>query len=217
MMRNISRVLVTAGPTRERLDSVRFISNFSSGTMGYEIARAALRRGFRVTLISGPTDLRRPRGARFIGVESASEMADAVKRNLKRSDCVFMASAVSDWRPLKRIRGKIKKGRASFTLKLTPNPDILTEIGKRKNGRIVAGFALESGNVVTNAARKLREKNADFIVANKIGTRSPFGEGRTDVTIIDRYGGLEVISSATKGYVAGRLLKKAEALCRKKG
>lgn len=216
-MRNLSSVLVTAGPTRERLDSVRFISNFSSGNMGYEIARAALNRGLKVTLISGPTDLRRPKGARFIGVESASEMASAVKKNLKGADCVFMASAVSDWRPRKRAQGKIKKGRAAFTLKLVRNPDILSGIARKKNGRIVVGFALESENLLANAARKLKKKNADFIVANKIGPRSPFGKGRTDVTIIDRDGGIEAIEDATKGYIARKLLKKAEALCRKRG
>lgn len=211
-----SRILITAGPTRERLDSVRFISNFSTGTMGYELARAALRRGYRVTLISGPTCLRRPSGARVIEVESAKEMLSAVKRNLKSADCLFMASAVSDWRPEKAAAGKIKKGAHPFMLKLVRNPDILSGIRKAKHKKVIAGFALESGNLIRNARRKLKQKNLDFIVANKIGPRSPFGKGRTDATIIDRYGNQEKIPNAAKGYIAGRLLEKVENYAEKR-
>ena len=176
-MRRLSKILVTAGPTREKLDSIRFISNFSTGKMGYELARAARRRGYKVTLISGPTHLIPPQGINFIKVEDAAQMYKAVKRNLKSADCLFMASAVSDWRPQSRAKGKLKKGsKRAISLKLVRNPDILGSVGRVKGGKILAGFALESDALTKNARLKLKEKNLDLIAANKVGKRSPFGE-----------------------------------------
>ena len=119
------KVLVTAGPTLERIDPVRFISNFSTGRMGYEIARAALAKGSKVTLISGPTNLTPPKGVRFIPVESALEMSRKVFSEFNRSDCIFMTSAVCDWRPAVKSAGKIKRSRGRKVLKLVENPDIL--------------------------------------------------------------------------------------------
>ncbi|MFH1753744.1 MAG: phosphopantothenoylcysteine decarboxylase [Candidatus Omnitrophota bacterium] len=213
--RRFSRVLVTAGPTRERLDSVRYISNFSTGNMGYALAAASLDKGYKVTLISGPTQLKRPKGARFIPVEDASEMERAVKANIKKADCLFMAGAVSDWRPTKRISGKIRKaGKKSMTLRLVPNPDILREIGRAKGKKLIAGFALESSEADKRAEAKLKDKNLDLIVANSVGKKTPFGSGKTDVTIIDRRGKRERIEGATKKNIARKILKRAERLWR---
>ncbi|MBL7068629.1 MAG: phosphopantothenoylcysteine decarboxylase [Candidatus Omnitrophica bacterium] len=211
--RNFTKILITAGPTREKLDSVRFISNRSSGNMGYEITKAALKRGYKVTLISGPTNLNAPKGAHFIRTEGAGDMYKAVKKNFRSSDCLFMASAVCDWRPRRIVRGKIKKGPKSVSLRLVETPDILGSVGKRKDGKVLVGFALESSNLVKNAKEKLEKKNLDFIVANRMGKRlTPFGGGPTDVTIIDKYGAKESIANTTKARIAGRLLDKAEKI-----
>ena len=208
------RILVTAGPTRERLDDVRFISNFSTGKMGYEIAKAAAARGHRVTLISGPTHLAPPKGARFIGVESALEMKKAVDAHFSNTDCLFMASAVSDWRPQRKVAGKTKKakGESATSLKLLRNPDIVGRAGRQKARKIVVGFALEAGPLISNAKQKLKDKNLDLIVANRLGRRSPFGEGPTSAVIIDRLGKTQRISNVAKRTVAVTLLGKAEGL-----
>jgi phosphopantothenoylcysteine decarboxylase/phosphopantothenate--cysteine ligase len=207
------RALITAGPTIERLDSVRFISNFSTGNMGYELAKAALRRGYKVTLISGPTNLQPPAGANFINIESARDMRAAVNKNFKESDCVFMASAVCDWRPERPAEGKIKKGPKRLSLRLVRNPDILGGMGRHKDGRLLVGFALESDALTRNAIQKLRRKNLDLIVANKIGrVRTPFGSGKTDVVIIDRCGGQRDIRRVTKKRIAEEVLDRAESL-----
>ena len=206
-------ILVTAGPTRERLDDVRFISNFSTGKMGYEIAQAALDKGYKVTLISGPTGIAPPKGARLLQVESASEMEKAVRINFKKSDCLFMASAVCDWRPKRPVARKIKKrSKKNMSLQLVQNPDIVAGIAKKKQKRLVAGFALEAASLIPNARRKLKDKNLDFIVANRLGKKTPFGPVKTDATIIDRYGRLDEVRNAAKGFIARRVLAKAEEL-----
>lgn len=208
----MKKILITAGPTRERIDGVRFISNFSTGVMGYELAKAAVKRGLEVTLISGPTALLPPEGARFVSVEAAREMENAVRRNFKACDCLFMAAAVSDFRPDKEARGKIRKKKA-LTLRLVENPDILKKITRDKDKRIVAGFALESGNVIKNAQKKLKKKNLDFIVANRLSKeKPPFGAGAADVVIIDRYGEKIRIKNAPKRKIAEGLLDKANSL-----
>jgi len=212
-MEKMHNILVTAGPTRERLDGVRFISNFSTGKMGYEIAQAALDEGYSVTLISGPTEIAPPKGARLVRVESALEMEKAVRINFKKSDCLFMASAVCDWRPKRPAAGKIKKrSKKNLSLKLVQNPDIVAGIAKEKEKRLVAGFALEAVSLIPNAKRKLKDKDLDFIVANRLGKKSPFGPVRTDATIIDRYGRSDEVRNAAKGLIARRALKKAEEL-----
>ena len=144
-------------------------------------------------------------------------MEREVKRNFGKADCLFMASAVSDWRPRKAVRGKIKKGPAAVSLRLVKNPDILSGVAKKKGGKIVAGFALESKGVVENAKDKLRRKNLDIVVANRVGGRTPFGSGRTDVTILDRNGGSETIKNAAKEKIARRLISAAERLWEEKG
>ena len=216
-MRKHPRVLVTAGPTREKIDPVRFISNFSTGLIGYEIARAARRKGSEVALISGPTNLIPPKGIRFIRVETAEEMAGAVRRNFRKTDCVFMSSAVCDWRPAKISRTKIKKIGTAKNLKLTKNPDILFDLGKRKKRRVLVGFALESNDLYKNAKKKFSEKHLDIIAANKITKKkNPFGKGLRDVLVINGTGRNTWLRHATKKRIAAHLVNKAEKLWQKK-
>jgi len=201
-------ILVTAGPTREKIDPVRFISNYSTGTFGYEVAGEAARRGHKVVLVSGPTALTKPRGVRIVRVESAAEMLEAVKRNAGKADCVIMAAAVSDWRPRITKNAKIKRSGGVKALELVENPDILSELGKRK-GSILVGFALETGALEKNAAAKLGAKNLDLIVANKITKdKGVFGCGRTDVFIMDRSGAKERHRRKTKRELAKIILDK---------
>jgi phosphopantothenoylcysteine decarboxylase / phosphopantothenate---cysteine ligase len=168
------RILITAGGTREYIDPVRFISNASSGRMGYALARAALKAGHDVTLITARTGLKPPAAARVIHVESAAEMFEAVKDQFAKCDCLIMAAAVSDYTPAKPSRSKLKKQPGKLTLELKPTPDILKWAGKHKSEsrvtghgpRILVGFALEDRDLRANAERKLREKNLDMIVAN---------------------------------------------------
>src|SRR5580692_6952369 len=161
-------ILVTAGPTREALDPVRFLSNRSSGKMGYSLAEAALHRGARVILVSGPTDLKIPEAADWIPVSTAEEMRRAVRERAPESDIVVMAAAVADYRPAAAHATKIKRGDGPFTLELEPTPDILAELGREKGSRILIGFAAETNNVAENARGKLLRKAADMIVANDV-------------------------------------------------
>jgi len=204
-------VLVTAGPTREHIDPVRFISNHSTGAFGYEIAREALRRGCNVILVSGPTFLRPPEGAKFIQVESALDMMKAVKRGSAKANYVFMAAAVSDWRPEGCFDKKIKRrgGRSPRSIRLVENPDILKELGNDKR-YCLAGFALETENLALNAVQKLKDKNLDFIVANRLRkNRRPFGHGKTDILIIDSFGRKKSYKDSTKRALAKIILDKA--------
>jgi phosphopantothenoylcysteine decarboxylase/phosphopantothenate--cysteine ligase len=168
------RILITAGGTREYIDPVRFISNASSGRMGYALTRAALNAGHEVTLITAPTALKPPADAQVIRVESAAEMFEAVKAEFSRCECLIMAAAVSDYAPARRSKIKLKKQTNTLTLELKPTQDILRWAGKHKAAvrdlgrrpQIVVGFALEDRDLWANAERKLREKNLDLIVAN---------------------------------------------------
>ena len=156
------RILVTAGPTQEPFDPVRFISNYSSGKMGYALAVMARRRGAAVTLISGPTALPAPRGVDFVPVKTAIEMRDAVMAGLKRATVVIKAAAVSDYRPAARSATKIKKGHGPLTVSLERNPDIIAAIGKKKGNRIVVGFSMESDHLLEHARSKLMEERDGF-------------------------------------------------------
>jgi len=162
------KVLVTAGPTREEIDPVRFISNYSSGKMGYAIARAARRRGAEVTLVSGPTSLDEPYGVSVTQVVSACAMREEVMAQAPASTIIIKAAAVADYRPALRADTKIKKTAAPKTLELIKNPDILVELGKNKGERLLVGFAAETGDLLQNAGKKLAEKNLDMVVANDI-------------------------------------------------
>ena len=169
------RILITAGGTREYIDPVRFISNASSGRMGYALAHAALKAGHKVTLITAPSSLRVPDGVQVVSVETADQMFEAVKRHFEKCGCLIMAAAVADFTPVKKSKTKIKKSKRDFTIKLKPTVDIVSWAGKHKNGsratshgqRIIVGFALEDRNLRKNAEQKLKEKNLDIIVANK--------------------------------------------------
>jgi len=161
-------VLVTAGPTRESLDPVRFLGNASSGRTGYAIAQEAARRGAAVTLVSGPTTLPDPFGVATVRVTSALEMRDAVEAAYPATDVVVATAAVSDFRPASPSESKVKKESASPTLELVRNPDILAGLGERKDGRLLIGFAAETDDVTGYAARKLAEKNLDAVVANDV-------------------------------------------------
>jgi phosphopantothenoylcysteine decarboxylase/phosphopantothenate--cysteine ligase len=161
-------ILVTAGPTREEIDPVRFISNYSSGKMGYALALAAQRRGARVILVSGPVCLAAPGGIELISVDSAREMHDAVMGRVGECTIVIKAAAVADYRPVERKGVKIKKQSDELMLQLVKNPDILAELGRRKRRPFLVGFAAETGSLKAFAAKKLKEKNLDMIVANDV-------------------------------------------------
>lgn len=202
-------ILITAGPTREKIDPVRFISNYSTGTFGYELAGEAVRRGARVTLLSGPTHLEAPQGVKLISVESAAEMRRAALSELKKADYVIMAAAVSDWRPKKASSRKIKRSSGKMTLELVENPDILSEICAHKAGRVITGFALETENLEKNALKKLFGKNADIIVANSLNRRGrAFGDNRPDIVIIDKLGNKIRVRNRSKRELANIILDK---------
>ena len=180
------KILVTAGPTREYLDPVRFISNRSSGKMGYAVARAAFRRGADVTLISGPSCLERPKGINFITVETTEDMLRAVTEESYSSTVLIMSAAVSDFRPLERSGEKVGKAK-EILLKLTRTPDILSEVGKAKKRPFIIGFAAETGRKIENARTKLREKNMDMIVFNDVTEDgSGFDVDTNKVVLIDK-------------------------------
>lgn len=207
--RNKVTVLVTAGPTREKIDPIRFISNYSTGTFGYEIAGVAARRGYKVVLVSGPSCLKAPKGVRVVNIESALDMERAVKREAKSAECVIMAAAVCDWRAKLPVKQKIKRKSGIKTLILKENPDILKELGRKKKG-ILVGFALETENLDKNAQEKLKNKNLDLIVANRLTKNSGlFGDRRTDVLIIDKFLRKTVYRRRTKKDLAKIILDKA--------
>jgi len=205
----IKHILVTAGPTREKIDPVRYISNYSTGIFGYEIASAAKSRGLSVTLVSGPTLLTPPKGVKFISVESAEDMRRAVLKFIKKSDCMIMTAAVADWRPKYYARRKMKK-LGERLISLVENPDILAEVGRLKKKRVLVGFALETENLEKNALKKLKDKNLDIIVANRLTPkRNVFGEKTLDVVTIDRFGNRTRIFNKDKSKLAKIILDKA--------
>ncbi len=198
-------IMVTAGPTREQIDPVRYISNRSSGRMGYALAEAALRRGARVLLISGPTALKPPSAAETTYVETADQMRRAVIDNFNDSSVVIMAAAVSDYKPAAAARQKIKR-RGPFSLDLEPTSDILVELAERKQHQVVIGFAAETENLVENARKKLNAKSLDAIVVNDVSRPGlGFDSERNAVTIIINGGTVEV-PETTKWEVAQRVL-----------
>ncbi len=200
------RLLITAGPNREPLDPIRYIGNRSSGKMGYALARIGVRRGAEVTLISGPTSLRPPQGVRLISVLTAAEMRQAVLKEFSAATAVLMAAAVADYHPEKLLPKKIKRGRDPIQLRLKPNPDILREVGMRKNGQILIGFAAETEALVANAKKKLHEKNLDLIVANNVTEEGSGFDVDTNVaTILDRKGGVHSLPLMSKEELADRI------------
>jgi phosphopantothenoylcysteine decarboxylase / phosphopantothenate---cysteine ligase len=203
------RVLVTAGPTREEIDPVRFISNRSSGKMGYAIARAARRRGAEVTLVSGPTGLDKPLGVTMVSVGSACEMREAVIAQAEKSTIVIKAAAVADYRPAARAGMKIKKGSAPEILELVRNPDILEELGKVKGERFLVGFAAETDNLLKNARKKLKAKNLDMLVANDVSQAGAGFDGDTNIVkLLFRNGEMEKLPLMAKDGLADVILDR---------
>lgn len=197
------KLLITAGPTREYIDPVRFLSNASSGRMGYALAESAVRRGHHVLLVTGPVEIEPPEGAELIRVETTSEMYDVCLARFDSVDAVFAAAAVCDYRPLRRSALKLKKTGSTLLLELTQTEDILAEMGRRKTRQLLIGFALESDHGRDNALRKLRDKNCDAIVLN---SPTAIGSERNEITLLGP-SGLELASlSAQKTELADSLL-----------
>jgi phosphopantothenoylcysteine decarboxylase/phosphopantothenate--cysteine ligase len=211
------KILVTAGPTREPFDPVRFITNYSSGKMGYALAIAGKRRGASVTLISGPTTLPVPKGVWFIPVSSAVEMRDAVMDHVDSSTVVIKAAAVADYRPKNRADSKIKKKGESLIIELEQNPDIIAEVGKKKGSSILVGFAVETENLIENARAKMVKKNMDMIVANDVTQKGAgFGYDTNMIKIITADGEIEEMPLMSKIEVADRILDCIKRIIMKK-
>jgi len=217
---------VTAGPTREPFDPSRFISNPSTGRMGYALAAEAAGRGAEVTLISGPTPLAAPAGVETVRVSTADEMFRATLNQAQGADLVLKAAAVADYRPEARARGKIKKetlrrraaagGTAdrAITLRLLPTPDILEELGRRrKPNQVLVGFAAETGDLKRNALRKLHRKNLDLVIANRIGVEGEGFEADTNrALVVDRHGRVTELPLMSKADMARAILDLAQPL-----
>jgi len=207
------RVLVTAGPTREPLDPVRYLTNPSSGKMGYALAQVARRRGAEVTLVSGPSHLLPPHGVRAVQISTAQQMHQVVMEEFPKTDAVVMAAAVSDYRPRVSASTKIKKLSDSDSLELERTEDILRRLGKLKKGQILVGFAAETDNLVENAREKLRLKNLDFIVANDLtAAHAGFASDTNEVTVLWPGGEVEKIPLETKEVIAAEILDRVERL-----
>jgi phosphopantothenoylcysteine decarboxylase / phosphopantothenate---cysteine ligase len=200
-------ILITAGPTREPLDAVRYVSNRSSGKMGYALAEEAIARGARVILVSGPVSLAPPAGAEFVPVETALEMRDAVMEHLSDATIVIKAAAVADYHIADPPKHKVKKTAARLSIELEPTSDILAEVGRKKGDRILIGFAAETENLVAEARRKLENKNCDMMVANLVSrTDTGFDSDQNEVVLVTRSGEAIPISRAPKRDIARRIL-----------
>jgi len=212
------RILITAGPTQEPLDPVRFISNRSSGKMGYALAHVAQKRGAEVILISGLTSLIPPRKVKFIKVGTALEMREATLREFQEATVVIKSAAVADYRPTVKEERKLKKSDSFITLALEKNPDILEELGKNKGSRILIGFAAETERLIKNAQDKLKAKNLDLIIANDVSQESSgFSSDTNQVKIIDQEGTIEDLPLLPKGEVAELILNRLKEMRKRKG
>lgn len=212
------RILITAGGTREYIDPVRFISNASSGRMGYALARAAIGAGHKVTLITAPTTQRPPSAAKIVNVETARQMFDAVKKYFDRCDCLIMAAAVADYTIARPAKTKIRKTKEHLTIKLKPTTDILKWAGRHKKAKskkvkgkrqIIVGFALEQKNLRAQAEKKLKDKNLDIIVAN---TPTAIGSTKSTVHIkMPNHSWLKLIQ-VTKDTIAKQIIHQVDNL-----
>ncbi len=204
------KVLVSAGPTIEKIDPIRFITNRSTGKMGYAIAKKATELGAEVTLVSGPTQLEPPKGVTFVPIETALEMYEAIMRVVEAQDIIIKTAAVADYRPKEVATEKIKKADGELAMAFTRNPDILKSIGERKTHQVLVGFAAETMNVLAYAKRKIEQKHLDFIVANDVSqTGAGFGTDTNIVTIIDKEGNAVDYDQRSKEAVAEIVLEKA--------
>ncbi len=199
------KVLVTAGPTVEDIDPIRFLSNRSSGKMGYAVAEEAVRRGAKVFLVSGPTALNAPSGVERIPVRSAAEMKDAVLRLYPEMDIVVKAAAVADYRPVQTAAQKIKKSKDDMLLHLARTEDILEILGKQKKGQVLVGFAAETERLLDSARDKLIRKNLDLLVANDV-SKGVFGSDTSTVHILTRNGEKTTLQEQSKLTIAGKIL-----------
>ena len=210
-MKRPLRLLISAGPTREPIDPVRFISNYSTGYMGAQLATEALTRGHRVTVVSGPSVEPLPRGARVIPVERAEEMERALRRQAGSADAVIMAAAVSDFRPAHPASQKLPRS-TSRRIRLVPTTDIIANLPRRRH-QLVIGFALETDHVISSAKRKLRAKRLDLLLAQEVrGANTPFGRRRVHAWLLERGGKVTKLGDLPKQRVARALLDKMEAL-----
>ena len=207
------RFLITAGPTREPIDPVRYLSNRSSGKMGYAIAEAAIEAGHEVVLISGPVDIDRPRAAAVIPISTSDEMFVAVHEHVPNCDVLVMCAAVADYKPVAVFTKKLKKRDAKLSLELIPTRDILASLPKNRK-YFVVGFAAETESIETNARKKLLKKNCDAIVAND--ARIAMESDENEVEIYFRDGQKKKISRASKKNVARELIKLFENVCEKR-
>jgi phosphopantothenoylcysteine decarboxylase/phosphopantothenate--cysteine ligase len=203
-------VLITAGPTQEPLDPVRYLSNRSSGKMGYALAEAAAARGARVVLVSGPVHLAAPRGVELVRVRTAADMRDQVMAHLPEAGIVIKAAAVADFRLSKVPDQKIKKTAARVSLELDPTPDILAEVGRNKGDRLLIGFAAETQNLAREARRKLETKNCDMVVGNLVGgSETGFESDENEVILVLRTGENITVGRASKREIADRIFEEA--------
>lgn len=211
------KLIITAGPTREFIDPVRFISNRSSGKMGYSIADEAVSRGYEVILISGPVNILPPPKVNLIEVIDAESMFKAVKENIIYCDVLVMAAAVCDWKPIKKFKNKLKKNGKGLTLKLVPTKDILSELKNKKEKKIFIGFAAETENIIENAKKKLIEKNLDMIVANDVlSPDSGFEVDTNRAWLIFSNGVIKDLGLLSKKMLAREILTSIEILYLKK-
>ena len=204
------RIVISAGPTREPLDPVRFISNYSTGTMGAALAAETLRRGHAVVVVSGPVTATFPRRARIIPVERAAEMETALRRALPRADALVMAAAVCDFRPSLRSSRKLPR-RQRLQLALSATPDIVGRLPRR--GQVMVGFALETTPGLARMQRKLRQKRLDVLVGQWINGRSPFGAQPVTACLLEANGAVHQLGRVRKTVLARAILDKIEALC----
>ena len=206
-------ILITAGPTREFIDPIRFISNPSTGTIGYLLAQSAKRRGNDVVLLSGPTHLKPPPGVKTVSFNSARELKNCSDRFFDWADIIICTAAVADFRPAKVINRKIKKEKGVPEIKLVRNPDILKGLGRKKKNKVLIGFALETENLIENGLKKLKSKNLDLIVANMHSKKSfPFGKRQVTAFLIDREG-VQKHAKTSKERLARIILDRADKLC----
>ena len=206
MAARLKKILITAGPTREILDPVRFLSNLSTGEMGYALAKAAVLKGYHITLVSGPTDLQPPKGVKFYPVISAQQMKKACEELFPKHDGLIMTAAVCDFMPAGVSRHKIPSAKG-MTLQLKRTPDILASLAKRKGRRVVIGFCLETRDLIRRATEKLIKKRLDGIVANFYGSgRVPFGKRCVEVHLISSDGSVLTLTPRPKDQIARALL-----------
>ena len=212
----MGRYVITAGPTREHLDPVRFLTNPSTGKMGFAVARAAAERGHDVTLVAGPVALKTPKGVKRIDVVSARDMLASVEDAIGDGDCVLIATAaVADWRPARCAAAKLKKCAMADTLRLVRNPDILKTVSAKfacaRRRKVFIGFAAETGEPTVEAARKCREKGLDLVVANDVtAAGSGFGTATNRVTFVHADGRIERFPLLTKAAIARRIVRFVE-------